>query len=107
MSSTIKAQVLSKAIELWTDPKKRIRDDFEMDGAYCAMGVLRQAAFEIEGAYAFDPEHWKGDNDSGAERLAGYIGLTPERVIEINDDSRFGPKLMYRLMKRHFAKELT
>ncbi len=108
MSATIKAQVLAKAIEIWNDPEKQMRGEFHYDGAYCAMGVLRRAAFEVEGVYAFDDQDWfEGSDMSGAYRLAGFIGMTPERIIDVNDESTYGPRLLHRVMKRALAKELA
>lgn len=112
MSATTKALILAKAIEIWSDPKKRIQGDIEARGGYCALGALARAAHEIEGVPMLTDEE-VGDANPKAARLAALIGMTPVEVTNLNDKCgtwglrKYGRRTLYQRMKKELAKELA
>jgi hypothetical protein len=92
--------VLERAIDIWSDQKRRDRGALRRrgqsgtyaDGSFCALGVLNQAAHEVEGAPLVPDEggvYGDGAPDSPEKRLmqslAGTIGMTPTQVYNLND----------------------
>ena len=105
MSSTIKAQVLSKAIELWADPKKRIPGKLhDGKGGHCAMGVPFMADGMVRG---LREPYWYAGSDR-FHQVADLIGMEPPAVVRMNNSG--GPEgraYLYDLMKDALAKELA
>jgi hypothetical protein len=107
MSSTIKAQVLSKAIELWKNPENRLEGKlYNAVGGHCALGVLSQAEHLVTGKPTIFRSLHSACKDW--DRVAGYIGYSEAwKLADFNNKSVANRSKLYRLMQEELAKELA
>lgn len=109
MSSTIKAAILARAIELWRDPSKRCQGDFKSDDRMCAWAALVTAAHEVEGGKDWSSNHgWTAEErETYSKRLGAYLDLgSGGAVIKFNDRRKNGPALLYARMQQALAQEI-
>ena len=98
MSSTIKAAVLAKAVELWADPAKRLRRRwYDHKGARCAAGVISVAHGDVTGK-VITPDEFRN-----YAMMLGY----PYLASLIDDNDRGNQDYIYARMQDALAKELA
>ena len=117
MSSTIKAQVLKRAIELYDQPWKRCTGPlWNSRGQHCALGALFRADHEVRGArlpinslwgILLPVRVWR-EIRHGKALARGMLGLSLWEVFDRNERGYCGGQedILHRL-RRALAKELA